>query len=93
FDKYCQLEYRRVKLPSGLGWVTFRQSRDIVGKIKNATVSQHAGSWYISFQVEMEVDQPAHPSTSAVGLDAGVSKLATLSDGTVFEPVNSFKQN
>ncbi|HDZ3138552.1 TPA: helix-turn-helix domain-containing protein, partial [Klebsiella pneumoniae] len=21
FDKYCQLEYRRVKLPSGLGWV------------------------------------------------------------------------
>ncbi|EFN4795088.1 transposase [Escherichia coli] len=28
-----------------------------------------------------------------VGLDAGVSKLATLSDGTVFEPVNSFKKN
>nr|QTX14050.1 Putative transposase or IS (ACLAME 318) [Klebsiella pneumoniae] len=34
FDKYCQLEYRRVKLPSGLGWVTFRQSRAVVGKIK-----------------------------------------------------------
>ncbi|MGT4285153.1 RNA-guided endonuclease InsQ/TnpB family protein [Klebsiella pneumoniae] len=93
FDKYCQLEYRRVKLPSGLGWVTFRQSRAVVGKIKNATVSQHAGGWYISFQVEMVVEQPAHPSTSAVGLDTGVSKLATLSDGTVFEPVNSFKQN
>ncbi|MHB5535482.1 RNA-guided endonuclease InsQ/TnpB family protein, partial [Klebsiella pneumoniae] len=45
------------------------------------------------FQVEMVVEQPAHPSTSAVGLDTGVSKLATLSDGTVFEPVNSFKQN
>ncbi len=41
----------------------------------------------------MEVEQPAHPSTSAVGLDAGISKLVTLSDGTVFEPVNSFKQN
>ncbi|MEA4200930.1 transposase, partial [Klebsiella pneumoniae] len=93
FDKYCQLEYRRVKLPSGLGWVTFRQSRAVVGKIKYATVSQHAGGWYISFQVEMEVEQPAHPSTSAVGLDAGISKLVTLSDGTVFEPVNSFKQN
>ncbi|MFO5546978.1 transposase, partial [Klebsiella pneumoniae] len=48
---------------------------------------------YISFQVEMVVEQPAHPSTSAVGLDTGVSKLATLSDGTVFEPDNSFKQN
>ncbi|EAA0704443.1 hypothetical protein DLU39_19920 [Shigella boydii] len=28
-----------------------------------------------------------------VGLDAGVAKLATLSDGTVFEPVNSFQKN
>ncbi len=93
FDKYCQLQHRRVKLPSGLGWVTFRQSRAVVGKIKNATVSQHAGGWYISFQVEMVVEQPAHPSTSAVGLDAGICKLVTLSDGTVFEPVNSFKQN
>lgn len=26
-----------------------------------------------------------------VGLDAGVTKLATLSDGTVYQPVNSFK--
>lgn len=93
FDKYCQLGRKRVKLPSGLGWVKFRQSRAVEGRIKNATVSQHAGSWYISFQVEIEVDQPAHPSTSAIGLDAGISKLATLSDGTIFEPVNSFKQN
>lgn len=28
-----------------------------------------------------------------VGLDAGVAKLATLSDGTVFEPVNSCQKN
>ncbi|MGG8167804.1 transposase [Klebsiella aerogenes] len=93
FDKYCQLDRKRVKLPSGLGWVKFRQSRDVIGKIKNATVSQHAGSWYISFQVEIEVEQAAHPSTSAIGLDVGISKLATLSDGTIFEPVNSFKKN
>lgn len=93
FDKYCQLDRKRVKLPSELGWVKFRQSRAVEGKIKNATVSQHAGGWYISFQVEIEVDQPVHPSTSAIGLDAGISKLATLSDGTIFEPINSFKRN
>ncbi|WP_017348779.1 RNA-guided endonuclease InsQ/TnpB family protein, partial [Pantoea sp. A4] len=93
FDKYCQLDRKRVKLPSGLGWVKFRQSRAVTGKIKNATVSQHAGGWSISFQVETEVEKPVHPSTSAIGLDAGISKLATLSDGTVFEPVNSFKKN
>lgn len=93
FEKYCRLEHRRVKLPSGLGWVKFRQSRKVHGLIKNCTISQHAGDWYISFQVEIEVEQPAHPSTSVVGLDAGISKLATLSDGTVFQPVNSFKKN
>ncbi|XPE44457.1 transposase [Shigella flexneri] len=27
-----------------------------------------------------------------VGLDAGVAKFATLSDGTVFEPVNVFEK-
>ncbi|MDX7850084.1 transposase, partial [Aeromonas caviae] len=62
-------------------------------KIKNATVSQAAGHWYISFQVEQETLEPIHPSGSMVGLDAGIAKLATLSDGTVFEPVNSFKTN
>lgn len=93
FDKYCQLDRRRVKLPSGLGWVKFRHSRAVIGKIKNTTVSQYAGHWYISFQVEIEVEQPAHPSTSAIGLDAGISKLVTLSDGTIFEPVNGFKKN
>ena len=93
FDKYCQLDRKRVKLPSDLGWVKLRESRAVIGKIKNATVSQHAGSWYISFQVEIDVAQPVHPSISAIGLDAGISKLATLSDGTIFEPVNSFKMN
>ncbi|EER0880922.1 transposase, partial [Escherichia coli] len=34
-----------------------------------------------------------HPSTSMVGLSAGVAKLATLKDDTVLEPVNSFQKN
>lgn len=93
FEKYCCLENRRVKLPSGLGWVKFRQSQRVNGKIKNATISQLAGQWYISFQVEIETAEPHHTSTTIVGLDAGVAKLATLSDGTVFEPVNSFQKN
>lgn len=45
FDTYCQLDSRRVKLPSGLGRVKFRQSRPVIGKIKNAMVSQHASGW------------------------------------------------
>ncbi len=49
------------------------------------------GKWYVSFQVEIEASEPHHESTTMVGLDAGISKLATLSDGTIYEPVNSFK--
>ncbi|ETS31527.1 transposase [Photorhabdus khanii NC19] len=71
----------------------FRQSQDVQGKIKNVTVSQRAGHWYISFQVEIETETQIHPATTMIGLDAGVTKLATLSDGTIFEPVNSFKTN
>lgn len=93
FNKYCVLENRRVKMPSGLGWMKFRQSRTIQGTVKSATISQKSGLWFISFQVEYEVEEPQHVSASMVGLDAGISKLATLSDGTIFEPVSSFKAN
>lgn len=82
----------RISLPK-LGWISYRNSRQVVGEVKNVTVSQSCGKWYISIQTEYEVPEPAHISTSMVGLDAGVAKLATLSDGTVFEPVNSFKSN
>lgn len=62
------------------------------GKIKNATISQLAGQWYISFQVEVETAEPNHTSTTIVGLDAGVTKLATLSDGTVYHQSTVLKQ-
>ncbi|EPA9245493.1 RNA-guided endonuclease InsQ/TnpB family protein, partial [Yersinia enterocolitica] len=83
----------RIFLPK-LGWIRYRDSRQVTGIVKNVTVSQSCGKWYISIQTESEVSTPVHPSTSMVGLDAGVAKkLATLSDGTVFEPVNSFQKN
>lgn len=82
----------RISLPK-LGWISYRNSREVVGEVKNVTVSQSCGNWYVSIQTEYEVTEPTHSSTSMVGLDAGVAKLATLSDGTIFEPVNSFKSN
>ncbi len=85
-------ENSRIFLPK-LGWMRYRNSRQVTGIVKNVTVSQSCGKWYISIQTESEVSTPVHPSASMVGLDAGVAKLATLSDGTVFEPVNSFHKN
>ncbi|WP_229997509.1 RNA-guided endonuclease InsQ/TnpB family protein, partial [Escherichia coli] len=85
-------ENSRIFLPK-LGWMRYRNSRQVTGVVKNVTVSQSCGKWHISIQTESEVSTPVHPSASMIGLDAGVAKLATLSDGTVFDPVNSFQKN
>ena len=85
-------ENSRISLPK-LGWINYRNSREVIGEVKNVTVSQVCGKWCVSIQTEYEVSEPQHESTSMVGLDAGIAKLATLSDSTIFEPVNSFKAN
>ena len=81
-----------IALPK-LGWIRYRNSREVIGEVKNVTVIQSCGKWYVSIQTEYEVPDQVHKAASMVGLDAGVTKLATLSDGTVYQPVNSFKAN
>ena len=82
----------RVFLPK-LGWLRYRNSRDVLGEVKNVTVSQSCGKWFVSIQTEREEAEPAHPSASIVGVDVGIARFATLSDGTVFKPINSFKKH
>jgi len=94
FDKYCRVEGNRVKLPNGVGFVKFRKSQDILGIIKNVTISKKSGHWYVSFGTERELEQnPIHPSKTAIGIDLGVAKLIATSDGQVIKPKNSFKAN
>ncbi|MDN6181045.1 MAG: transposase, partial [Halomonas subglaciescola] len=91
FNKYCKLEGRRVKLPAGLGWVNFRKSRNVHGTVKNCTIGFDGGHWFISFQTERQVETPTHPSRSMIGVDVGIARFITLSDGSFVEPVSSFK--
>src|SRR5580704_8281828 len=51
-------------------------------QILSATVSEQAGHWYVSLQVEEE-HPVAENSGPAVGIDLGIKSLATLSDGEV----------
>ena len=82
----------RIFLPK-LGWMRYRNSRDITGAPKNLTVSGNGGKWFVSIQTEREVEQPMHPATSIVGIDVGIARFATISDGSFVEPLNSFKQH
>ena len=82
---------KRLFLPK-LGWLRYRNSRDVLGTVKNVTVSHSGGKWFVSIQTEREVEQPL-PQGCAVGIDMGVARFATLSDGTFVAPLNSFKRH
>jgi len=51
-------------------------------QILSAIVSEEAGHWYVSVQMEEEQAVPENIGP-VVGIDLGVKSLATLSDGTV----------
>lgn len=80
----------RIYLPK-LGWMRYRNSRAVPGEVCNVTVSFSGGRWLLSIQTRREVACRVPPATSAVGIDMGVVRFATLSDGTVYEPLGSFK--
>ena len=80
----------RIKLPK-LGWLRYRNSREMTGMPKNVTVSLHAGHWYVSIQTEQEVPKPVHGSAKQVGGDRGINSFLALSDGTLIQPLNAFK--
>ena len=85
----------RIFLPK-LGWLRYRNSRQVLGTLKNVTVSLSAGHWYVSIQTEREVAVPLHAAPLAVGIDLGVVRFATLWDGereTVLEPLNTFARH
>ncbi|MBV4397735.1 transposase [Advenella alkanexedens] len=67
YPQGIQLEQgnNRIFLPK-LGWVRYRNSRNVQGQVKNVTVSQSAGKWFVSIQTEREVDQPLPKATTAI---------------------------
>ena len=82
----------RIFLPK-LGWLRYRNSRDVLGVAKNVTVSSSGGKWFVSIQTEREVAQPVPTANSAIGIDVGIARFATLSDASFIAPLNSFKKH
>ena len=82
----------RIKLPK-LGWIRYRNSREILGTAKNITVSSNGGKWFVSIQTEREVEPAIPKSTSSIGIDVGIARFATMSDGSFVAPLNSFKKH
>jgi len=64
----------------------------VLGKIKSVTVSLSCGKWYVSIQTERIVDVVWPQTDKEAGIDRGVRKFVTLSDGTQIEPLNAFRK-
>lgn len=85
------IEGNKIKLPK-LGLVRFAKSREVHGRILNATVRRNpSGKYFVSILVETEV-QPLEKTGSSVGVDVGLKDFAILSDGTKYENPKWFRK-
>ena len=84
---------RQIYLPK-IGWLGYRRSRFINGKLRSVTVMRKADGWYVSILTEREIEAPVHPKAGReIGLDAGVKKTAALSNGKIYLPVDAFRSS
>ena len=70
---------KRVKLPI-IGWVAMREEVRFAGHILSVTISRRADAWYASFAIEVEYEPDVRIDDRTVGVDLGITALATLSD-------------
>jgi putative transposase len=69
-----------------LGWVRMTEALRFSGKIQSATFFKNADQWFVSFRIDTpDAISGENQARSAVGIDLGVSRLATLSDGSIYE--------
>jgi Helix-turn-helix domain len=67
-----------------LGRVNMAESLRFQGKILSARISKNASWWFVSITVHMP-DEVVSNQKSPVGVDVGLNRLATLSDGRRYE--------
>jgi putative transposase len=67
-----------------LGWVNLAEHLRFTDKVIGARIAKTADWWFVSIQGEIPEAMPVKMST-AVGIDVGLNRLATLSTGEGYE--------
>lgn len=62
-------------------------------KVLSATVSEQAGRWFVSLQVETDMPDPVTSDKPIAGVDLGVKAMATVSDGAVIPNPRALQRN
>ena len=81
-----------IQIPN-LGLVRMHENLHHQGKILSAKVFTKGGKWFVSIAVELsDIIKPQAKTGKAVGIDLGITDLATLSDGTKIKAPKPLKQ-
>jgi len=89
-DKF-RVDGHWLKVPRLATLVNMAEALRFAGRILSGVVSEQGGQWFISITVELEAASQRQRDASTVavvGIDLGVKRLATLSDGTHVENQN-----
>lgn len=98
--------YDSFTYPDGAGWklegdrlhltkigdIKIELHRLIEGKIKTVTIKREVDQWYVVFSCEVDVPEKLPVSYEDVGIDLGVTHLATLSNGEMIEHPRNFRK-
>jgi putative transposase len=84
YGKGFKIDGRRLKL-WGIGRIAVRWHRAIEGTIKTARIYCRAGKWFVAFSCEIEKPEPLPKTGASIGVDVGLHRLATLSNGEEIE--------
>ena len=87
-----QILDRHIKLPK-LGLVKCKISKQISGRILNATISQNPSGKYFVSVCCTDVEFPQYPSTSqAIGIDLGLKEFCITSEGEMISNPKYFSK-
>lgn len=85
------IDGNQLKLPK-LGWLYFAKSREVEGRILNATIRRNpSGKYFVSIVAEVEI-QPLPKTHQEVGIDLGLKDFAVCSNEKVYENAHFFKK-
>ena len=85
-DKYLSIPKLKSK-------IKIKKHREFEGKIKSVTITREpSGKYYASILVEVDEFLQGKTTSNAIGLDVGINKLITDSNGKVYDNIKTTKK-
>lgn len=77
---------------SKIGKLKLKLSRPVIGKVKTCTIKREIDKWFVIFLVETAAETLSKTGKQ-IGIDVGIEKFLTLSDGTQIENFKYFEKS